>query len=96
MTEGRDPHHSVLPRGRDYCNSRAHSSLPGRGLAWGVGACTAAGLLLPFTPLAPWLGFTALPPAFFGFLLVMITTYLGLVEVVKGWFYRRYAPEGWQ
>jgi Mg2+-importing ATPase len=45
---------------------------------------------LPFTPLAPWLGFTPLPPLFFGVLAVMAATYLGLVEVAKGWFYRRY------
>ncbi|HET8576420.1 MAG TPA: cation-transporting P-type ATPase [Methylomirabilota bacterium] len=43
-----------------------------------------------FTPLAPWLGFTPLPPLFFGFLLFMVVTYLGLVEIVKRWFYRRY------
>jgi Mg2+-importing ATPase len=65
-------------------------SRPSRGLAWGVSACAAAGALLPFTPLAPWLGFTPLPPLFFGFLLVMVVAYLGLMEVVKRWFYRRY------
>jgi Mg2+-importing ATPase len=65
-------------------------SRPSRGLAWGVGASAAAGALLPFTPLAPWLGFTPLPPLFFGFLLVMVVAYLGLMEVVKRWFYRRY------
>jgi Mg2+-importing ATPase len=47
------------------------------------------GELLPFTPLAPILGFAPLPPLFFA-LLVMIVTYLGLVEVAKRWFYRRY------
>jgi P-type Mg2+ transporter len=45
---------------------------------------------LPFTPAAHWLGFTPLPPLFFGALLTMIVAYLGLVEVVKRWFYRRY------
>jgi Mg2+-importing ATPase len=65
-------------------------SRPSRGLAWGVSTCAAAGALLPFTPLAPWLAFTPLPPLFFGFLLVMVTAYLGLMEVVKRWFYRRY------
>ncbi len=33
---------------------------------------------------------TPLPPLFFGALLIMIVTYLGLVEVAKRWFYRRY------
>jgi Mg2+-importing ATPase len=55
-----------------------------------VSACAVAGALLPFTPLAPWLGFTPLPPLFFGFLLGMVVAYLGLVEVVKRGFYRRY------
>ena len=35
-------------------------------------------------------GLTPLPPLFFGFLLVMVVAYLGLMEVVKRWFYRRY------
>jgi Mg2+-importing ATPase len=69
---------------------RPWASRPGRALAWGVISCAVAGALLPFTPLAPWLGFTPLPPLFFAVLLVMIISYLGLVEVVKRWFYQRY------
>jgi Mg2+-importing ATPase len=69
---------------------RPWRSRPSRALAWGVGACATAGALLPFTPLAPWLGFAPLPPLFFGFLVVMVVGYLGLMELVKGWFYRRY------
>jgi Mg2+-importing ATPase len=69
---------------------RPWSNPPSRALAWGVGASVAAGALLPFTPLACWLGFTPLPPAFFGALLAMIVAYLALVEAVKRWFYRRY------
>lgn len=65
-------------------------SRPSLGLAWGVGACAGAGARLPLTRLAPGLGFTPLPPLFFGFLLVMMVAYLGLREVVKRWFYRRY------
>jgi Mg2+-importing ATPase len=42
-----------------------------------------AGCLLPFTPLASWLGFTPLPAAFFLFLIVVTATYLLLVELVK-------------
>ncbi|MDP2627350.1 MAG: HAD-IC family P-type ATPase [Candidatus Rokubacteria bacterium] len=70
---------------------RPWQSRPSRALAWGVGCCAVAGSALPFTPLAPWLGFTPLPPLFFAFLLAMVAGYLGLVEVVKRWFYRRYA-----
>jgi len=69
---------------------RPWASRPSRALAWSVVACAAVGALLPFTPLAPILGFVPLPPLFFGALLVMIVTYLGLVEVAKRWFYRRY------
>jgi P-type Mg2+ transporter len=70
---------------------RPWASRPSRALGWGVGVCAAVGALLPFTPLAPWLGFVPLPPGFFAFLLFMIVSYLGLVELVKRWFYRRYA-----
>jgi Mg2+-importing ATPase len=69
---------------------RPWASRPSRALGWGVASSTAAGALLPFTPLAPWLGFVPLPPLFFGFLFAMVVTYLGAVEVVKRWFYRRY------
>jgi Mg2+-importing ATPase len=67
---------------------RPWASAPSPPLAWGVAACAMTGAVLPFTPLGPWLGFTPLPPLFFAFLLFMIVSYLGLVEVVKRWFYR--------
>jgi Mg2+-importing ATPase len=69
---------------------RPWASPPSRALIGGVASALGVGVALPFTPLAPWLGFTPLPPLFFGVLAVMAATYLGLVEVVKGWFYRRY------
>jgi Mg2+-importing ATPase len=69
---------------------RPWASRPSRALGWGVGSSAAAGALLPFTPLAPWLGFVPLPPLFFAFLFAMVLTYLGAVELAKRWFYRRY------
>ncbi|MDQ6614645.1 MAG: magnesium-translocating P-type ATPase [Actinomycetota bacterium] len=45
------------------------------------------GAALPFTPLAGFLGFTALPISFFLILLGMIATYLVLVEAAKSRFY---------
>jgi len=45
---------------------------------------------LPFTIVGTFFGFVALPPSFLLILAAFIITYLGLVEVVKIWFYRRY------
>jgi Mg2+-importing ATPase len=49
--------------------------------------CALIGAILPFTPLAPALGFTALPLEFFLILVAMIVGYLVLVEVVKARFF---------
>lgn len=46
-------------------------------------------LLLPFTPLAPHLGFTPLPLTFFALLAGLLVAYLLAVEGGKQWFYRR-------
>ncbi len=46
-------------------------------------------MLLPFTALAPYLGFTPLPLAFFGLLIILVGAYLLMVEGGKHWFYRR-------
>jgi P-type Mg2+ transporter len=46
-------------------------------------------MLLPFTALAPYLGFTPLPWSFFGLLAALLITYLLAVEGGKRWFYRR-------
>jgi Mg2+-importing ATPase len=50
-------------------------------------ACAVVGALLPFSPLAHFLGFTILPFSFFLILLGMIATYLVLVELAKARFY---------
>jgi Mg2+-importing ATPase len=49
----------------------------------------ATAMALPFTPLAPYLGFTALPPEFFGLLVALLLAYLVMVEGGKQWFYQR-------
>ncbi|MGZ4841874.1 MAG: HAD-IC family P-type ATPase, partial [Candidatus Angelobacter sp.] len=41
------------------------------------------GIVLPFTPIGPRLGFTPLPPVYFGFLTAATVTYLFLVEIAK-------------
>ena len=50
-------------------------------------ACGVLGVLLPFTPIARFLGFSALPIRFFLILLAMTITYLALVEFAKDRFY---------
>ncbi len=51
-------------------------------------ACVGIGVLLPFSPLAGLLGFTALPASFLATLVVMICLYLVLIELGKRRFYR--------
>jgi Mg2+-importing ATPase len=53
--------------------------------------CAVIGAVLPFTPLADVLGFTALPLSFFLILIGMIVTYLVLVELGKTRFYGTHA-----
>jgi Mg2+-importing ATPase len=53
----------------------------------------AIGAVLPFSPVAHTLGFTALPMTFFGFLVGMVIAYLVLIELGKQHFYRA-LPEG--
>jgi Mg2+-importing ATPase len=48
-------------------------------LIMGVGA------VLPFSPLAQFLGFVPLPWKFWPFLLLTLTCYVGLTQLVKSW-----------
>jgi Mg2+-importing ATPase len=50
-------------------------------------ACAAVGAVLPFSPLAHFLGFTVLPLSFFLILTGMVAIYLVLVEFAKSRFY---------
>jgi len=49
--------------------------------------CAVVGAVLPFSPLANVLGFTALPLSFFLILIGMILAYLVLIEIAKVHFY---------
>jgi len=49
--------------------------------------------LLPFTPFGARLGFVAPPAFFFLILIAMLLAYLLAVEVMKRWFFRRFAAE---
>jgi P-type Mg2+ transporter len=66
-------------------------SHPSRTMAILPLTCALIGALLPLTPLAGLLGFTALPISFFAILVAMILAYLALVEFAKQRFYR--APD---
>ncbi|HET9014934.1 MAG TPA: magnesium-translocating P-type ATPase, partial [Thermomicrobiaceae bacterium] len=66
---------------------RSRPSLP---LAATILTIIAVAIALPFTPLGPLLGLTALPASYFLFLVVVVATYLGLVEVAKRPLLRRY------
>ena len=50
----------------------------------------AVAVALPYSPLAPWLGFVAVPAALMGALALVTIAYLLLVYVVKRWFFDRY------
>jgi Mg2+-importing ATPase len=64
-------------------------SRPGLALTAGTIGSVAAGLVIPFTPLAAWFGFTALPVGFLLILAAMVVVYLALVEIGKSFFFSR-------
>jgi P-type Mg2+ transporter len=69
-------------------------SRPSRPLLIATISCASVGVALPYSPLASLLGFRALPPGFLAILVVMVVTYLALVETGKRLFFRgRFAPE---
>ena len=53
----------------------------------------ALAVILPFTPLAGYLGFEPLPPLFFLVLTGMVVLYLLIVQRVKHWFFRHYVSK---
>lgn len=53
-------------------------------------AVVAAAVALPYSPLAAPLGFEPLPVGFLAALAGMVVTYVLVVEITKGWFYRRW------
>ena len=50
----------------------------------------AVAVLLPYSPLASWLGFVPVPATIVGALALMTVTYLVFVYVVKLWFFKKY------
>jgi len=66
-------------------------SLPGKYLATATIIILILAGLLPVTPLAEWFGFTRLPLVYYGWMLLIIAFYLGVAELTKYWFYKRFA-----
>ena len=64
-------------------------SRPNRWLVLSSAGVVVTAMALPFTALAPYLGFAPLPLAFFGLLTALLIAYLLAVEGGKQWFYRR-------
>jgi Mg2+-importing ATPase len=64
------------------------TSRPGKWLVVLTLSCVAFGTIMPFTLLGDFLGFTALPPEYWGLLILMVVTYLFLVDAGKVFFYK--------
>ncbi len=63
-------------------------SRPSTPLTVATFACVAIGVILPYSPLAHVLGFTALPASLLAVLAAMVVVYLVLIELGKRHFYR--------
>lgn len=63
-------------------------SKPSKFLVYNILAIIAIALLMPFTPLKNLFNFVPLPISFLGILVLMVITYLTLVELLKRRFYR--------
>ena len=64
------------------------TSRPGKWLTILTLSCVAVGTIVPFTRLGAFLGFTALPVHYWLLLVLMVATYLLLVDAGKVFFYR--------
>jgi P-type Mg2+ transporter len=78
----------VIRTHKNPFRSRPHPLLTGCSLI-----VVALAVVLPFTPLAGYLGFEPLPPLFFLVLASLVMLYLLITEQVKQWFYRHYASK---
>ena len=71
-------------------------SLPGKYLAIATLFILILVLALPFTPLSAWFGFTRLPVIFYGWMVIIIASYLTAAELAKKWFYKKYNKTSFQ
>jgi P-type Mg2+ transporter len=73
----------VIRTRRRFFRSRPHRFL----VAMALGSVAVA-IALPLLPVGRWFDFVAPPPLFFAYLIGATATYLALVEIIKGLFYR--------
>jgi Mg2+-importing ATPase len=64
---------------------QSHASWP---LLVTTGVIMSVGVWLPFSPLGPYLGFTALPPLYWPLLALILLGYVLLAQSVKFWLVR--------
>jgi Mg2+-importing ATPase len=64
-------------------------SLPGRYLLIATSLIILFVLGLPFMPFASLFGFVALPASFYGWMALIVATYIISAELAKKWFYKR-------
>jgi P-type Mg2+ transporter len=62
------------------------TSRPGKWLTILALACIAVGTIIPFTPIGAFMGFTPLPAQYWPLLVLMVMTYLLLVDMGKVFF----------
>jgi Mg2+-importing ATPase len=64
-------------------------SPPGKYLVMATALIVVVVIGLPFTPVAGLLGFVPMPLSYYGWMLLIVTAYLGSAEAAKQWFYKR-------
>jgi Mg2+-importing ATPase len=77
----------VIRTRRNPLTSRPHPALAATSLV-----VVLAGVVLPFTTLGRYFGFTAPPAEFFAIVAALALAYLGIVEIAKRVFYARLQP----
>lgn len=65
-------------------------STPGKWLTITCITMVSIAIMLPYLPVSASLGFVPLPPLYFGILILLVSTYLVLVEFIKKIFLKKY------
>ena len=76
--------HVIRTRKLPFLQSRASGPLIAM-----TAVIMSVGVLIPFTPIGPYLGFTTLPPLYWLLLALTLLAYMLLTQGVKTWLIRR-------